>query len=209
MKISADHAAQFLSVSLQAQTGDDAVAPLCLQRRRHPPRPALPVRPACPGFSGNVFAAVEVGNEGAQTQRPFAVHPVGIGAERQFATATEQPADGALGSAGDGGRGVIELGKQIGGVVVVRHDLDAQRGLTGRRQRFLDRDGARIRSLKPSRTRPAAARMMASNSPASSLARRVLTLPRTGLKSSVGRRLSTAARRKLEVPTTARRHRGQ
>src|SRR5581483_3355066 len=62
----------------------------------------------------------------------------------------------------------------------------------------------RMRSVRPRRTRPAAARMMASYSPSSSLRRRVSTLPRSGRTLRSGRRARSCAwRRRLLVPTRA------
>ena len=61
-----------------------------------------------------------------------------------------------------------------------------------------------IRASKPRRFRPAAARMIASNSPSSSFLRRVLTLPRSGTTSMSGRRArSCACRLRLELPMRA------
>src|SRR5690606_9556706 len=74
--------------------------------------------------------------------------------------------------------------------------------MAGRLSSVLSR--LRMRSTWPSRLRPAAARMMASNSPASSFASRVPTLPRRGMISRSGRRVASWHwRRRLEVPTRA------
>ena len=63
---------------------------------------------------------------------------------------------------------------------------------------------APMRAAKPRRRRPAEASITASNSPASSLRRRVSTFPRRSLIWMSGRRcLSCAMRRRLDVPTTA------
>ncbi len=62
----------------------------------------------------------------------------------------------------------------------------------------------RMRSPSPSRSSPAQARMMASYCPASSLARRVFTLPRRSSRCRSGRNARSCAwRRKDEVPTRA------
>src|SRR5690606_15294904 len=63
---------------------------------------------------------------------------------------------------------------------------------------------SRMRASKPRRCKPAAARMMASKSPLSSLASRVFTLPRRSSSSRSGRRARSCAwRRSDEVPTRA------
>jgi hypothetical protein len=70
-----------------------------------------------------------------------------------------------------------------------------------------DTSGSRIcvaRPSRPRRTRPARASTMASHSPASTLRRRVSTLPRSGTTSRSGRRaLRATMRRRLDVPTRA------
>ena len=71
------------------------------------------------------------------------------------------------------------------------------RSCAGRAARRCARDS-------PSRSSPATARSRASTSPASSLRRRVSTLPRMGTQRSPGRRsASSAARRALLLPTVA------
>ena len=63
---------------------------------------------------------------------------------------------------------------------------------------------SRIQSVRPSRSRPAAASKIASTWPAPSLRRRVSTLPRNSMASISGRSaLSCARRRELLVPTFA------
>ena len=62
----------------------------------------------------------------------------------------------------------------------------------------------RIRSAKPKRFKPAAAKTIPAYWPSSSLRRRVSKLPRRGSICKSGRKVrSNTVRRKLEVPTTA------
>jgi hypothetical protein len=85
---------------------------------------------------------------------------------------------GALGQHPDAGLGVFERRQQGVQLVIVEAAFDADRPLAVGGQALLGSMKAVMRWAISSRFRPAAARMMASYSPASSLARRVLTLPR-------------------------------
>ena len=91
------------------------------------------------------------------------------------------------------------------GRLVVEADLSGNNTLTGGRNALIDRNrGAEMRSPNPSRRRPAQASTSASNPPASSLARRVSTLPRMGANVAPGEE-----RRQLRHPPHAARADGR
>ena len=79
MKIRADHAACSLSVSYRLKLAMMRSA-LCLSAAATSSPSASGASGVLQSFSANVFAAVEVGNKSAQTQRSITVDPVGIGA---------------------------------------------------------------------------------------------------------------------------------
>ena len=123
--------------------------------------------------------SVPSGVRASTTRRQPVAVQAGVGADGGAAGAFQGGERAALGGDGERGGGMVE-GADPGGVRVGRAGLDGQRALA-RRRRLLDRVERRADAVGRGRggSGPASARMIASASPASSLARRVSTLPRS------------------------------
>ena len=178
----------------ERQGGEGLVGQIGRERRRFAERDT-------PGASLDL-SAVRVGDQDPQEE--LVALERGQRADRQGTAAAEPAQEGALGLDAGAARTVFDPGGQRDRLAVVGARLERERALAGISSSGSSR--REIRSARPSRSRPDAARTRASSSPASSLRRRVSTLPRTSRSSRSGRSCSSwAARRAEPVPTRAPR----